>query len=350
MWSREALATAVRTRAFWIRYGLCLVQVLVIVAYFLPWGRTYAGNPYPPSGLLEWMYSAFTHDPTTHETFFIASLLTCLVAAVISLVMVVIALTKSREHASALRVSSMFSSFAVVGPLLYLHRYLPWPLGSGDLSHLWPLITEMSIGWYIALSSGSATCVLALILCHDACKAPEGGTVKGRGASFRVQSTTFVLACLLVVVAGCVTAVIGFLMTWSSGSVYGLGGGDEYWSNEGLQVSPVMHIVPIAAVLSIGLTMLSLSIIRMRNKVFAQVAENLMILTLALTLFWGPAFGDFDPVGIDQVWVGRLQLGWYLCVIGQSAILVFMFLLDRFWYVASSDNRALRLDGVSRLL
>lgn len=340
-WKRISHRGAVKTKAFWLRYGLCLAQVLVIVAYFLPWERVYAQVPYP-GGLLETMYSELTHNPTQLKALFNASLIVCFTAAIISFLLAMFVLTKKREHASVLRASSMLTSLAIVGPLFFLHWYLPWPIGSTDLSHLWPLISEMAIGWYIALFSGLVAFVLALYLYHEACRALREDSDLREGRLSRIRKTTFLIASFLIIVIGGIAIVTGFLLTWNSGSASSMYGQTSY-SNSGFETSLLMYLVPIAAVLSSSLLILSLFAAKIKNPVSSHAVLNIQIIAFGLTLFWGLAFGEYcsGTAYFGAVFAAKLQVGWYLCVIGQSIMLVFMLLVHRVRSAALNNDMAL---------
>jgi hypothetical protein len=344
-WKRISHREAIKTKAFWLRYGMCLAQVLVIVAYFLPWERVYAQVPYP-SGLLETMYSELTHNPTQLKALFNASLIVFFTAAIISFLLTMFVLTKKREHASVLRASWMLSSLAIVGPLLFLHWYLPWPIGSTDLSHLWPLITEMAIGWYVALFSGLVTFVLALYLYHEACRASREDSDLGDGRLPRTRKTTFLVASFLVIVIGCIAIVAVFFMVWNSGSASSMYGQTSY-SNSGFETSLLMYLVPIAAVLSSSLLILGLFAGRTKNPVFSQAVLNTLIVAFALTLFWGVVFGEYRHLTVSHLFTAELQLGWYLCVISQFIVLSALFLYHRLWFAISGDGITLHSENAS---
>lgn len=316
-----------------------------MVAYFLPWERVYAQPPYP-DGLLATMYSELTHNPTQLEALFNASLIVCFIAAIVSFLLAMFVLTKKREHASVLRASSMLGSLAIVGPLLFLHWYLSWPIGSTDLSQLLHLITEMAIGWYIALFSGLVAFVIALYLYHEACKASNGDSDLREGRLSRIRKTAYLIASFLVIIIGCITTVAGFLLTWNSGSASSMYGQISY-SNNGFEISLLMYLVPIAAVLSSSLLILSLFTGKTKNPVSSHAVLNILIVAFALTLFWGLAFGEYRSIMVGGVLVAKLQVGWYLCVIGQSIMLVFMLLVHRVRSAALGNDMALPSKSVS---
>jgi len=344
-WNRTSLKSAVKTKTFWLRYCLVLAQILVTVAYLLPWRRFYSGLPYPDRELLEWMYSELTHDPSTSQAFFIASLITCFMAAIISLILTLLALIRREELAPVLRVSSMFSSLAIVGPLLYLHWCMPWPFGSADLSHLWPAITEMLIGWYIALLSGSVACALSLMLYRDARKASRESTLA------RIHGTIFSCVHLLIIVICCAVIVAGFFLTWNAG--FSTGPGLSEWrddifpySNSGFEISLLMYLVPFASALYTGLLIFDMFVRKATNLKSRQLSQNLLIVAFGLTLFWGLAFGEYRFFGVDTpLFVAKLQLGWYLCVISQLIMLVSAVSFHNLHFTTMAHRKPLHFKG-----
>jgi len=274
------------------------------------------------------------------------SLIICFTAAIISFLLTVFMLAMNRRQVLALRASSLLTSLAVVGPLLYIHRLLSWPLGS-DLPDLSPAIDEMAIGWFIALLSGSAACVLALYLYPEVCESSGTDCDSREHPPAKPYGTPLSLASIFIVTFGAVITVTGFFLTWNSGSASTIMGQDS-WSNNGFEVSPLMYLVPVAGVVSCALLILSLFVRETRSPVFLQATQNLLIVTLALTLFWGVAFGEFRFIGVGVVFAARLSLGWYLCVIGLSILLVSLFLHQRFRSTASGSRKIWRSKSTSR--
>ncbi|MCJ2512186.1 MAG: hypothetical protein LN409_02375 [Candidatus Thermoplasmatota archaeon] len=267
-------------------------------------------------------------------------------AAIISFLLTVFMLAMNRGQVLALRASSLLASLAVVGPLLYIHRLLSWPLGS-DLSDLSPAIGEMAIGWFIALLSGSAACVLALYLYHEVCESSGIDCDSREHPPVKSYGTPLSFASIFIVTFGAVTTVTGFFLTWNSGSASTIMGQDS-WSNNGFEVSPLMYLVPVAGVVSCALLILSLFVRKTRSPVLFLATQNLLIVTLALTLFWGVAFGEFRFIGVGMVFAAKLSLGWYLCVIGLSIMLVSLFLHQRFRSTASGSRKIWRSNSTSR--
>ena len=344
-WKRIHHRGAVETKTFWLHYGLCLAQVLVLVAYFLPWELVYGDLTYKI--LINWAYSRLTHDLPTNQAFFMVSLITCFMASIASFLITVFMLAMNRRYILALRASSSLTSLAVVGPLLYIH-HVSWPDGL-DLSNLSPAIGEMASGWFIALFSGSAAFLLTLYMYHVSCKSVQGSRNTIRPSLARLHRTPLVWVSILIVVFGCVITAVGFFLTWNSGSAY-IFWGDRHvsYSISGFETSPLMYLVPIAAVLSSSLLILSLFTGKVKNPVSSQAVLNILIVAFALTLFWGLAFGEYRFFGVDlPLSVAKLQVGWYLCVIGQSIILAFMLLVHRVRSAALINDMALPSKSIS---
>lgn len=347
-WNRTSLKGVVKTKAFWLRYGLCFAQILVIVAYLLPWERLYPGAPYPDYGLLEWMHSRLAHDLSASQAFFIASLISCFMAAIISLALTLPALTGREGCAAFLRSSSILSSLAIVGPLLFLHRCQPPPVGRVDLSHPWLLFEDTAIGLYIALLSGLTACVLLLILYRDACKTSRDRSQMRESPLARIRVTTFSFAYLFIIVTCCVTTVVGFFLTWNAGSASGWVGDPLLYSNSGSEISPAMYLVPLAAVLYTWLFILDTYITKPKSLALDQASQNLLVIAFALTLFWGLAFGEYRFFGVDTpLFVAKLQLGWYLCVISQLILLVSAVSSYDIHFAAAAHHKPQRLKGAS---
>lgn len=335
----------VKAKAFWLRYCLALAQVLVIVAYFLPWERIYASISY--AGPLELLYPSLMDGPSSGLTFYTAiALFICFTAAIISLLLSMFAIAKKREHTVALRASSMLNSLALAGPLLYVHWELPWPIGSADLSVLWSALDEMVIGWFIALFSGSAACLLTLGMYHEACKSNDGNRNSIRLSPAKSHTASLFWVSIPIIVFGCAITVAGFFLAWNSGSASSLYGQSPY-SNNGSEVSPLVYLVLVIAVLSTALVILCLFVRKMSGLVILQFAQDLLIVTLALTLFWGLVFGEYRTMTVGAVFAAKLQLGWYLCVIGQLIMLTSVILFHYFQYGAPGDRKIWRLKSNS---
>lgn len=314
--SRASRRNHFNARTFWLRYGLCLAQVLVVVAYLLPWERVYADFTY--EGLISWVYSRLTHDPSTHQALLMVSLIICFMAAIVSFLITIIVFVKKNERTSALRASSMLTSIALAGPLLWIHGHLPQS-GSG-LSELSHSISEVGIGWFIAVLCGSAACLLSVYISCGVGGRTEKGVLSKEHS--RCEPS---VACFFLMPVFMIVTILGFFLPWSSGSMTSWWS-QFTWSVSGFEVSPLMYLVPVAASMSVVSLIPGDSVDMMRGRVFSELAGNLLAVSFALTLFWGLAFGEADSLVPDAYRNADLQLGWYLCTLGLLVMFVCMLL------------------------
>ena len=312
-WKRISPRRAFKERAFWLHHGLILAQVFVIVAYFLPWRQSIDGTIYD-EGLLEWIHIRLTHNPSMSQVYLSVSLIVCLGMAIISSLFTLVSFVKKERRASAMRASSMLNSIAFVGPVLYLHRFLPQS-GSGwtELSHS---IDGVGGGWFIALVCGLTASLLSLCLYRDACKCGDVDCNSKELGHNLSSVTRFFIAPVFMIVT-----ILGFFLPWSCGSMTSWWA-QVSWSVSGFEVSILMYVVPSASVLFLTSSMIGDIIGKVDSRVFSQAAHNLVAFAFALTLTWGLAFGEYRSMIPDAYRIASLQLGWYLCTSGLLSMLV----------------------------
>lgn len=330
-WKWGSLKGAVKTKAFWLHYGLALAQTLVVAAYFLPWRGYHSTYYHHP--LIEWLYPRLMDGQSEGVALFV-----CFVAAVTSLLLFMFTVVKKGEHVAALRVSSMLNSLALVGPLLYIHLVLPAD-GSG-WRDLMSAIDEMAAGWFLALFASSIAGLLALYIYLEACRSRERDHDSNLLLRAKSPKTTLILASFLIISIGGIVAIVGFFLSWNGGVISSLWF-NHSWSNYGFEVSVLMYLALIGVVLCFVLLILSFFVRQTMSLAFLQTAENFLIVGLALTLSWGLVLGNLSVFIPDYYLNAELQPGWYLCVIGQSTMLVFMLLVHRVWFTALNNDMAL---------
>lgn len=186
--------------------------------------------------------------------------------------------------------------------------------------------------------AGSAACLLAMYMYIESSRAfIRAG----------LQKTSPFPASILIIAFGGIVAMVGFFLSWNSGSTSSLWFDTVSWSNYGFEVSVPMYLIPIGVVLSFMLLILNLSVRQMMSLVFLQITQNFLTVGLALALFWGLAFGEFEALIPDYYIKAKLQPGWYLCMIGELMMIVPMLLGRRFREAASGNLKSLNQQGAA---
>jgi len=332
-WNRDSLGSLFGRRPSWLTCSVVLLQTLVIAAYFLPW---HEGE----DGLLIWAYSELATDPPSHLVFVLASVLVCFAAALISMGLISCTLLLKANRPHVLRVASLLNSLAIAGPLFYppgwLRQLGAWP-------DVWLAVREADIGWFMALLFGSGASLLILWMFYEADKSVGEYQIPRERLLRYTRRNPFSVAMTLLVAVGVALAVTGYILTWSSGRVVVLNSFWS-WSMNGIDSSPPMCLVLIAAISSFALFLLDQFIVDRRVMVLSAAAQSALVAALALTLLWGLAMSEYE-IPFNDVYHSYsttvvLHEGWYVCVAGQSIALVGLLLFPRVRRYLAKENDA----------
>jgi hypothetical protein len=336
-WNRTSFKDAVKTKALWLRYCLCLAQVLVVVAYFLPW---FDGRWSIDEGPIIWACSVAAIPIPSHILPAFVVIILGLAAALLSLVLIAMTCLLRSNSVRMLSTASLLNSLAIACPLFYPPGWDPsyWP-------DTWDAVRYASAGWYMALLLGFVVGLLILRM-YNGIDRPDRIRYPVEGVPLRLFPALGGVTLLFA--AGMILAVDGLFHIWGSGTVYILQSFSS-WSSSGLESSPAMILVPIAAISVLTVFVLDRVFDDGRMGVFQLAAHSAFVTAFALSLLWGFAtyeqqWSTGDPYG-SYTSVVQLHSGWYQCIIGESAILLGI-LLHRIliWRVTRKYDNARKPD------
>jgi len=313
-WDRTSLKGAVKRKAFWFRYCLCLAQILVIVAYFLPW---FDGRYSIDEGPVIWVSKIATPVPDHILPAFIA-IIFGFAAALSSLVLVEGSCLFRPNSVRMFQAASLLNGLAIACALLYPPGWYPayWP-------DVWDAVMHAGIGWYMALIFGFGASILALLTYNEIDKSAESRSIPEGISLRRYRESPSSWAVMFLVVAGVALVLRGFFLVWGSGTIHILNS-FRTWSSSGVESSPAMSLVPIAALSVLTVLVIDQVLTDRRMGLPRLAASSAFATAFALILLWGYAtyeqqWSTGDPYGFYSSIV-QLHYGWYLCVAGELII------------------------------
>jgi len=299
-----------------LSYLLALLQVLVLVGYFLPW------HSYGEAMLAE-IYSNLTPDSSESMVPMGIPLIACFVATAVSVLLVIHAVWSVDRTASAMRAVSLLTGFAVAGPLVYAQRLMG---ASPEWSQIPSLFDTQALGWPFAVVFGAAAGFVALYAYGQIGRSSMMERPSARGSLISSGNGPIGVILVTLCAFGAAIAVAGYFMVWSSGKTTS-GAGTTEWTDGGLDLTPLMCIAPLVAVVAATLSLDRLVTRRTGMDVLLLAAQGLIVTGLSLTLFYGVILGEGGWSVMGGVAGWTLQPGWYVCVLGQALALACLLLL-----------------------
>jgi len=316
--SMSECRTTGEPRSRFLYYGLALLQALVLAGYFLPWYQD-------TDGMLMKVYSDLTHISSEMAKELGVLLIACFVVMAVSLALTSYVVVSNRRRTQVLRVSSLLTSLALAGPLIYLQSLLQFRPEWFDLSDR---LGHMGLGWFLVLLLCVGATLLALYMFKQTFGAPEQASIPAQRLTGGSNRASYHVILMVLFASGIVIAVVGYFQTWSSGTFFTIFGTTTL-SKSGVDEAPLMCLVLSATVLALALFLLDQLTRCGSGQVFLLAAQSVLVVGLTLTVFWGVILGDYELTYRGLFGRATLQPGWYMCLSGQVLALICLVLVER---------------------
>ena len=305
-------------RSRYIVYGLVLLQTLVLIGYFLPWYQS-------ADGLLLRIYSDLTHDSYNHVIILDSLLIACFIVTVVSLALTLYMVGRDGREIPVLRVVASLSGFAIAGPLIYVQVLLGF---EPEWSDLRDRLGELGVGWFLALPFGLCAGILALYMLKQTYNSVRRGPPATVGLFWGPRGIPRSVILMVLFASGVAVAVMGYFQSWNSMASVTMFGTTTS-TGSGVDMTPLMCLVPLAAILAFALLLLGQSIKGAGGLALMSAAQSTLVTGTTLTVFWGAAIGEYETSWRSGSLESALQTGWYVCMLGQVFALVCLMLMQR---------------------
>lgn len=301
---------------------VCLAFALgiAILGYALPW-EDYGGE------LLGWVIDGLA-NPESHSAasvYLRMSLIASFAALVLSLALTVSAFAWPARRGVVIHGSSVCSSAATAGPLVYVMAILLAPSDWSDFSHLTgELIVSPSlgVGWLLALAGASSAGVLSVLAYYAVLARQPGTQPPGRDCSRTPKWPRTSDMMMAPMVIGVVACLASFYTPWVSGETLTVWEDTgRTWSYSGQDIFLGL-LVPVSASAALIIGALSLHIGRSPGRVLMLNAQNVTAAALAMLVGFGAVLSKMDLDARSVMFRNvQLDLGWYLGVAGLVTML-----------------------------
>ena len=239
----------------------------------------------------------------------------------------------------SLRLTALLSSLMMAGPLVYIQ---PWRFSGADEARydLQELIESTNTGWTLTLVGSLLVVLVAIYMFHR--RVRSDSPIRSSRISTSITRERLAFSSLvfpLLLIMGLIAMILGSLLTWITGVISSpwFGPYAQSWSVYGTDIVGPITIVLAVTTVAVSCVLISQFIGKAARNTVRLIAENALVLSLGLTVFFCFTF----PVhwwGIEVFFYHvRLQIGLYLSVVGQ--LLLFTSLIVQDWRQFVSSRR-----------
>jgi len=302
---------------------LIVAELVAILGFFLPWSQHLNSLLQVTREILLINLdesSGFSEVSVYYPIAFIISL----VAGLISLLIMLLGHLTRFARIRSPRIIALLNSLMMAGPLIYVQT---WRFSTGyePRDTMQEQIEQTSIGWILTLV-GSLLVILVAVYMFQRGVRSDSTTCSSRSpVSIARERITFAyLAFPLLLILGSVVITSGFIQTWITGGISDPSRvnppfGD--WSVLGIGLYGPIFLVLIATMVSIVSVIASQFVARPSYDTVRLIAECFVVLLLGLTVFFCFTF-PVHTISVEARFVNvELQLGLFLCVVGELVLL-----------------------------